>query len=82
MFPLTVLQSEPGRFPSVSSQDKDLAVNADGSIDVYYGPKAPQGKENNWVQTVPGRGWNVVLRMYGAFEPWFDQSWRPGDLEL
>jgi hypothetical protein len=69
------------RFPSVSSQDKDLAVNADGSIDVYFGPKAPQGKENNWVQTAPGRGWNVVLRMYGALEPWFDKTWRPGEIE-
>jgi hypothetical protein len=68
--------------PSVSSQDKGLLVNADGSIDVYFGPKAPQGKENNWVQTVPGRGWNLVLRMYGALEPWFDQSWRPDDLKL
>jgi hypothetical protein len=69
------------RFPSVSSQIKDLLVNADGSIDVYFGPKAPQGKENNWVQTAPGRGWNVVLRMYGALEPWFNKTWRPGEIE-
>ena len=44
------------RFPSVSSQTKGLQVNADGSVDVYFGPKAPAGKENNWVQTVPGTG--------------------------
>lgn len=70
------------RHPAVSSQDKDLIVNADGSIDIWFGPKAPEGKEPNWVQTVPGQGWNVVLRLYGALEPWFDQSWRPGEVEL
>ncbi|MCB1823561.1 MAG: DUF1214 domain-containing protein [Candidatus Competibacteraceae bacterium] len=69
------------RFPSMSSQTKGLRKNADGSIDVYFGPKAPAGKESNWVQTVPDRGWNVVLRMYGALEPWFDHSWRPGEIE-
>jgi len=70
------------RHPAVSSQDKDLIVNADGSIDVWFGPKAPEGKAPNWVQTVPGTGWNVVLRLYGALEPWFDQTWRPGEIEL
>ena len=69
------------RFPSVSSQTKGLQKNPDGSIDVYFGPKAPPGKETNWVQTVPGRGWNPVLRMYGALEPWFDKTWRPGEIE-
>jgi hypothetical protein len=68
--------------PAVSSQDKDLMVNADGSIDVWFGPKAPAGKEANWVQTAPGTGWNVVLRLYGALEPWFDNSWQPGEVEL
>jgi hypothetical protein len=70
------------RSPSMSSQTKGLEVNADGSIDVYFGPKPPTGKENNWVQTVPGQGWNVVLRMYGALEPWFEKKWRPGEIEV
>jgi hypothetical protein len=69
------------RFPSVSSQDKGLLVNADGSVDVWFGPKAPAGKENNWVQTVPGTGWNTILRLYGPLEPWFDKTWRPGEIE-
>jgi len=68
--------------PSVSSQTKALLVNADGSVDVYFGPKAPQGKENNWIQTIPGKGWSVVLRLYGPLEPWFDKTWRPGEIEL
>jgi hypothetical protein len=69
------------KFPSVSSQTKGLQKNTDGSIDVYFGPRAPHGQESNWVQTVPGRGWNIVLRMYGALEPWFDKTWRPGEIE-
>jgi hypothetical protein len=68
--------------PSVTSQDKDLKKNADGSVDVYFGPKAPDGYENNWVQTLPGKGWFMILRLYGPLEPWFDMTWRPGEIEL
>ena len=67
--------------PSVSSQTKGLLVNADGSVDVYFGPKAPSGKEKNWVQTIPGKGWNTILRLYGPLEPWFAKTWRPGEIE-
>ena len=62
------------RFPSVSSQNKDLIVNADGSVDVYFGPKPPAGKEPNWVQTIPGTGWNTLFRLYGPLEPWFNKT--------
>jgi hypothetical protein len=67
--------------PSVSSQNKDLKKNADGSVDVFFGPKAPEGFENNWVQTLPGKGWFMILRLYGPLEPWFDKTWRPGEIE-
>lgn len=67
--------------PSVSSQDKGVKSNADGSTDVYFGPKAPAGFENNWVQTIPGKGWFMILRLYGPLEPWFNQTWRPGEIE-
>jgi hypothetical protein len=70
------------RFPSVSSESKGLQVNADGSIDVFFGPKAPAGKESNWVQTIPDKGWNTILRLYGPLEPWFAKTWRPGEIEL
>jgi hypothetical protein len=69
------------RFPSVSSQDKKLLVNADGSVDVYFGPKAPPGKEPNWVQTIPGQTWFTILRLYGPLEPWFNRTWQPGEIE-
>jgi hypothetical protein len=44
---------------------------------------APAGKEEgNWVQTVPGKGWNLILRLYGPLEPFFDKTWRPSEIEL
>jgi len=70
------------QYPMVTSQNKDLLVNPDGSVDVYFRPKAPAGKENNWVQTIPGKGWNTLLRLYSPLEPWFDKTWRPGEIEL
>lgn len=69
-------------WPAVSSQTKGLQTNPDGSVDVYFGPKAPTGKESNWIQTVPGKGWNTLLRLYGPLEPWFTKAWRPGEVEL
>jgi hypothetical protein len=76
----SMLQTDQ-QFPSVRSQTKGLLVNADGSVDVYYGPKAPAGEENNWVQIIPGKGWNTIPRLYGSLEPWFDKSWRPGEID-
>jgi len=69
------------QFPSISSEQKDLVVNADGSVDIYFGPKALANKAN-WIQTVPGKGWNTILRLYGPLEPWFNKTWRPGEIEL
>lgn len=70
------------QFPAIGSNDTDVVQNEDGSYDVYFGPTAPEGKESNWVQTVPGKGWNTIFRLYGPLESWFDQTWRPGEIEL
>ena len=70
------------QFPSLSSQKAEIAVNPDTSVDVYFGPEPPAGKEANWIQTIPGKGWFACLRLYGPLEPWFDQTWRPGEIEL
>jgi len=69
-------------FPSVGSQTEGFKQNADGSYDVYFGPKPPEGYENNWLETVPGKGWFVILRMYGPLEPWIEKTWRPGEIEV
>jgi hypothetical protein len=53
----------------------------DGPIVAESPPEAPQGKKSNWIQTVPGKGFNVILRFYGPLQSWFDQSWRPGEIE-
>jgi hypothetical protein len=48
---------------------------------VYFGPTAPEGRQSNWVQTVPGKSWFTILRLYGPLQAWFDQTWRPGEIE-
>jgi len=63
------------------SSRQDLIKNKDGSVDLYYGPKAPKGKEKNWVQTIPGQGWWVYLRFYAPTKAYFDKSWSMGDFE-
>ena len=77
----SMLQTDQ-RFPMVGSQRPGLQPNADTSVDVYFGPEPPAGKESNWIQTVPGKGWFTFLRLYGPLEPWFDKTWRPGEIEL
>jgi hypothetical protein len=77
----SMLQTD-AQFPSIGSQSPGVVVNADGSYDIWFGPTAPAGHESNWIQTVPGKGWNVILRLYGPAESWFDKSWRPGEIEL
>lgn len=66
----------------IDSNKPGLKTNADGSVTIWFGPEAPKGEEANWVQTMPGKGWNTLLRLYGPLEPWFDKRWKPGDFEL
>jgi len=66
---------------SVGSRENPVA-NADGSVDVYFGPKAPKGMEKNWVPTNPDKGFFLVFRFYGPTEGFIDKSWVPNDLEL
>ena len=70
------------RFPSKNNKKAGLVENSDGSVDLYFGAKAPRGKEGNWIQTVPGKGWFALIRLYGPLDPWFDNEWQPGEFEL
>jgi hypothetical protein len=63
----------------IDSKKPGVKANGDGSYTIFVGPEAPAGWENNWVQTIPGRSFNVMLRLYGPLEPWFDKTWKPGD---
>ena len=74
----SILRSDQA-FPSVSTYTGPQP-NPDGSIDIWFGPKSPVGREGNWIQTVPGKGWFTLFRFYGPLEPFFDKTWKPGDI--
>ena len=67
--------------PDVGSQSGTVQANPDGSTDVYFGPAPPDGRENNWIQTVPGKGFFTILRLYSPEASFFDKSWRPSEIE-
>jgi len=66
---------------SVASISPGVAKNADGSIDVFFGPKPPKGKEANWVPTDRKRKFELMFRLYGPERPLFDKSWKLPDVE-
>ncbi|GGG47214.1 DUF1254 domain-containing protein [Bizionia arctica] len=74
----SMLQTDQA-FPSVGTASKGIVTNADGTIDIWFSPTAPKGHEKNWVQTIPGRGWAVLFRLYGPEESWFNKTWKPGE---
>ncbi len=66
---------------SRSSQSKGLNLNADGSVDIYFGKSVPAGKENNRIETGTGKNFEVMFRFYGPEKPLFDKSWKLPDIE-
>jgi hypothetical protein len=66
-------------FPSINAMDKPI-TNSDGSIDIYLAAKSP-GSGRNWLATVPGVGFFVMLRLYGPTQAFYDQTWKPSDVE-
>jgi hypothetical protein len=70
------------KLAGLDSNNPSVKANADGSYTMWFGPKAPEGHEGNWIQTMPDKSYNVLLRLYGPLQPWFDQTWMPGDFEL
>jgi hypothetical protein len=76
----------PQRFPRAGSQSYPTPAaqaEADGSTVVFFAPEMPAGvHEGNWIQTVPGKGYFVILRLYSPLQSFFDKSWRVGEIEL
>lgn len=68
-------------FPSRNSTRDQLTYHDDGSITLTFGPDEPDDEPGNWIQTVPGKSWFTILRLYGPLQPWFDRTWVPGDIE-
>ena len=70
-----------GQKSTISGFD-DLQRNADGSVDLYFGPELPEGvSEKNWIKTIPGEGWFTLPRLYAPLEPILNKSWRWNDFE-
>src|SRR5579863_1218326 len=75
----------PQRYPRAGSQSYPspaAVANPDGTTTVWFGPSKPAGvADGNWIQTVPGKGWNVLLRLYSPMESFFTKTWRAGEFE-
>jgi hypothetical protein len=76
----------PQRFPRAGSQtypSPAAVADADGSTTIYFGPAKPaDAKDGNWIQTVPGKGWFMLLRLYSPRESFFTKAWRPSEVAL
>jgi hypothetical protein len=76
----------PQRFPRAGSQSYPspaAEADADGSTTIYFGPTKPDAaKPGNWIQTIPGKGWFTILRLYSPLETFFTKEWRPSEIEL
>ena len=70
------------KYPSLDTNSNGIKKNKDDSLTIYFGPKAPKGQEGNWIESVDGKSWFVILRMYSPLQPWIDQTWRPSEVEL
>jgi len=68
-------------WPSIYRTDEDLFYNSDGSVDAWFSPEPIEGKEINWIKTIPGRQWYMILRLYYPLESWLRNRWRPGEME-
>ena len=67
---------------SRASNNAEVQKNADGSVDIYFGPSAPAGKESNWVPTDPARKFELMFRLYAPTKALFEKKWRLPDVEL
>ena len=75
-----MLQTDQPR-PDLGSQSGRVKTNPDGSTDVYFGPTPPDGKEANWLQTIPGKGFFAIPRFYNPLPSFFDKTWRPSEID-
>lgn len=67
--------------PGLDSYNQKMRRNKDGSVDIYFGPKAPKGQENNWIPTANGKPWFTMFRFYGPDKALFDKTWQMADIK-
>jgi hypothetical protein len=77
----SLLQVPSTIHPALASTTGTLEANDDGSHDLYFGPIAPNSHASNWAQTLPGKSWFVMFRLYGPLQPWFDRTWKLNEFE-
>ncbi|MGY5615285.1 DUF1254 domain-containing protein [Vibrio brasiliensis] len=70
------------KLAGLDSLNPSVKPNDDGSYTMWFGPSAPKGKDGNWIQTMPGKSYHVLIRLYGPLQPFFDKTWKPSDFEL
>ena len=71
----------PQHVAEINPNVRKLKANTDGSIDLFFGPTAPKGMGENWVENAPGRAWFPYFRWYGPTEAYYDKSWKLRDIE-
>ena len=76
----TIINTDQGR-GAVRTMFERPKANAEGSFEIFFGPNAPEGKENQWVKTIPGKGWFTFVRMYGPEKPIFDGTYKLQDIQ-
>lgn len=67
-------------FPSIAS-NTNVKLNEDGSADMVFSPTAPKNENANWIKTVPGKGYFIGIRLYSPTQAFFDQTWKPSNIE-
>ncbi len=84
--PFVKVLRRPQRNPRAGSQSYPspaAVADADGSTAIWIAPEQPEGvSRGNWIQSVPGKGWFTLLRLYSPLQAFFDKSWRPSEIEL
>ena len=66
---------------TLDSYNQAMKRNADGSVDIYFGPKAPAGKETNWIYTAAGKAFFPAMRFYDPDKPLLEKTWKMSDIE-
>ncbi|MFE5285167.1 DUF1214 domain-containing protein [Nocardia sp. NPDC056611] len=66
---------------SRASNTPELQTNSDGSVDLYMGPSAPEGKKSNWIPTKSGRNFEIMFRFYGPQPPLSEKTWKLPDIQ-
>ena len=68
-------------YPSIHNRDGTPHTDDNGDTIIRFGPTPPSDPDVNWLRTIPGKSWFPILRLYGPLQAWFDQTWRPGEIQ-